>query len=319
MRALVTGAAGFIGSHLVGALLAEGHEVVGADCFTRNYDPRRKRDNVRTHTGHPRFTFVRTDLLQDALESLTEGVDVVFHLAGQPGVRQSWAEHFAEHDGNNIATTQRLLEAAAAAGVPRFVHASSSSVYGDCPDVPADEQRMPVPRSPYGVTKLAAEHLCRVYAENYGITTVSLRYFTVYGPRQRPDMAMYRMVGCALTDTPFRLYGSGDQKRDFTYVTDVVAATAAAGSCDVPAGSVLNVAGGAPVRLNDVIGLVGEVTGRALRIERCTPQRGDVARTHGETRLARALLDWKPQVGLVEGLRAQIDWQSAKRPDLAAP
>src|SRR3954447_5448772 len=218
MRALVTGAAGFIGSSLVDALLVRGDSVRGIDCFTPYYGRADKEANLAGALQHHEFELVEADLRTCAIEPLLEGVDVVFHQAAQAGVRLSWADGFADYDGHNILATQRLLEAVKAAGVQRLVYASSSSVYGNAPAYPTNEDDLPRPHSPYGVTKLAAEHLCNLYAANWGVPTVSLRYFTVYGPRQRPDMAMHRLVESALNHTPFPLYGDGSQVRDFTFV-----------------------------------------------------------------------------------------------------
>lgn len=309
MRALVTGAAGFIGSHLVDRLIGRGHVVTAVDCFTSSYDPARKRSNLTGLVGHPRFTLAESDLRVCALEPMLDGVDVVFHLAGQSSARRSWADEFVAHDDHNVRATQRLLEAAAANQVKRLVYASSSSVYGNVMAYPTDEDQLPRPQSPYGVTKLAAELLCRVYAENYGVPTVSLRYFTVYGPRQRPDMAVHRMIACGLSEQPFQVYGDGTQVRDYTYVADVVAATIAAATRPLEPGAVLNVSGGTSVSLDDLIVVVADVIGRTIRVQRLPRQLGDVARTEGATDRARALLDWKPTVHLEEGIRAQATSQ----------
>src|SRR4051812_32930977 len=220
MRALVTGVAGFIGSTLAEALVGNGDVVVGVDCFTPYYDAAQKRANLQRLAATKQFTLAEADLRTAELPPLLDGVDVVYHQAGQPGVRLSWASGFAEYDSHNIIATQRLLEGARAAGVARVVYASSSSVYGNAPRYPTSEDDLPQPHSPYGVTKLAAEHLCNLYAANWGVHTVSLRYFTVYGPRQRPDMAMHRLIESALAGTPFPLYGDGSAVRDFTFVDD---------------------------------------------------------------------------------------------------
>jgi len=246
MKVLVTGAAGFIGSHLTSALVAAGHEVVALDVFTDYYDVALKEANVAASGVEVR----RVDLRSDDLDPLFADRDVVFHLAAQPGVRLSWAEGFAVYDAHNVMALQRVLEAVAAAGRerggagPRLVFASSSSVYGNADRYPCTEWDAPRPHSPYGVTKLAGEHLCAAYAENFGVQSVALRYFTVYGPRQRPDMAFNRMCAAVLAGTEFPLFGDGSQIRDFTFVADVVAATIAAGTADVPLMSIVNVAGG---------------------------------------------------------------------------
>jgi nucleoside-diphosphate-sugar epimerase len=309
-RAVVTGAAGFIGSHLVESLLAAGHTVTGVDAFTPYYDTDRKRANLAAAAGDDRFTLVEADLAAvpaDELDRLVDGADAVYHLAAQPGVRPSWAT-FGDYVGHNVLATHRLLDAARRAGPVRLVYGSSSSVYGNAAAYPTVEDDLPRPHSPYGVTKLAAEHLCVAYAENFGVPTVSLRFFTVYGPRQRPDMAMHRLCAAALGGPPFPLYGSGEQERDFTYVADVVAAVAAAGTAEVAPGTVLNVAGGQSIRLSDLVELIAELAGRPVALEHHPAEPGDVARTGGSVDRARALLGWEPKVGLREGLGHQLAW-----------
>ena len=225
---LVTGSAGFIGSHTTERLLDDGHRVRGVDCFTDNYDPALKRANVSLVAGRPGFEFVETDLVTVDPVELLDGVDHVLHLAGQPGVRDSWSDGFDVYLQRNITATQRLLEAARGTDLVRFAAASSSSVYGNAESYPTTEAALPAPVSPYGVTKLAAEQLCSLYASNFGVPTVSLRYFTVYGPRQRTDMALRRMIDLTLAGQPFVLYGDGSVARSFTYVADVVEANLAA-------------------------------------------------------------------------------------------
>ena len=241
---LVTGAAGFVGSHLVEALLAEGRDVVGVDAFTPYYDRATKEANLRDAREDDRFRFVEADLRDADLAALLDGAEVVYHQAAQPGVRLSWSDGFATYDSCNVLATQRLLESALQAGVARFVYASSSSVYGNADRYPVEEADLPKPHSPYGVTKLAAEHLCGLYAANHGLPTVALRYFTVYGPRQRPDMAFHRLIESALDQQRFPLYGDGSHVRDFTFVGDVVRANVLAGRTDVPAGTVVNICAG---------------------------------------------------------------------------
>jgi nucleoside-diphosphate-sugar epimerase len=308
MNIVVTGAAGFIGSHLSEALCNSGHRVLGVDCLTEYYDPYEKRRNLDVIARMPGFTFVEADLRTADLRSIIDGASVVFHQAGQPGVRKSWAGGFAEYSEHNVLATQRLLEAARTAGTQRFVYASSSSVYGNAQRYPTFETDLPQPFSPYGVTKLAAEHLCGLYAANWGLSTVSLRYFTVYGPRQRPDMAMRRLADAAVTGAPFTLFGNGQQVRDFTYVSDVVAANVAAAFADVPPGTVVNIAGGSHAVMSDVIDLIGELAGTPLDIERSGDQAGDVIRTGGSVERANQLLGWEPRVTLRNGLSAEIGW-----------
>lgn len=313
MEALVTGVAGFIGSHLAETLVARGHRVRGVDALTTTYDPASKRANLATLAEQERFELVEADIGHADLAGLLDGVDVVFHLAAEPGVRGSWADRFALYTERNITATQRLLDACLAAGRPRVVYASSSSVYGNAITHPTREDGPTEPHSPYGVTKLAGEHLCRVYATNWGLPTVCLRNFTVYGPRQRPDMAVHRLVEAALRGDAFPLYGDGDARRDLTYVGDVVEANLAAANADLPLGAVLNVAGGRTVSIADLIHLVEDTTGRRVPLDRRPPVPGDVARTGGAVDRARDLLGWEPRVDLETGVAAQVSWHRARR------
>lgn len=312
MHALVTGAAGFIGSTLVDRLLAEGHDVRGVDCFTPYYARPDKEANLAEAREHGRFAFVEADLRTCALPEVLDGVDVVFHQAAQAGVRLSWSEGFGEYLSCNVLVTQRLLEAARDTHVRRVVYASSSSVYGNAPRYPTTESDLPQPHSPYGVTKLAAEQLCNLYAVNYGVPAVSLRYFTVYGPRQRPDMATHRLVESALRQKPFPLYGDGTVVRDFTFVDDVVDANLAAAVADVPPGTVCNIAGGASCTLTSLIELVGELVGAAVPVDRLPMKAGDVARTGGTVELAADLLGWQPRTPLRDGVAAQVGWHRSR-------
>jgi nucleoside-diphosphate-sugar epimerase len=315
VRALVTGAAGFIGSNLVDDLLADGHEVLGVDAFTPYYARAAKEANLAAARDHAGFRLVEDDLCTAGLGSLLDGVEVVFHLAAQPGVRLSWSDGFAEYDRHNILATQRLLEAAREApSLRRLVFSSSSSVYGNAPAYPTTETELPRPHSPYGVTKLAAEHLCTLYAANWGLPTVSLRYFTVYGPRQRPDMAMHRLVAAGLGGDTFPLYGDGSAVRDFTYVADVVAANRAAADTDAPPGTVCNIAGGGSTTVTELIDLAGELLGAPVPIERLPAAPGDVARTGGAVDAAARLLGWRPTTSVRDGLAAQIAWQRTQPP-----
>jgi nucleoside-diphosphate-sugar epimerase len=313
VRALVTGGAGFIGSHLVEALLDGGDDVRVVDCLTDYYDLAQKEANLDRLSARDRCEIVFADLRDTAIEPLLDGIDVVYHQAGQPGVRLSWAEGFQAYDSCNILATQRLLEACRAVPVDRFVFASSSSVYGEAERYPTVETDLPRPRSPYGVTKLAAEHLCGLYAATWGIPAVALRYFTVYGPAQRPDMSFHRLCEAALGGDPFPLLGDGSQVRSFTYVGDVVEANRRAGTLDVPPGSVMNVSGGSSVALSEVIDLVGELVGHPVPLDRRGVAAGDVSRTGGSVEKAFELLGWEPKVQVREGLTAQLDWHRARR------
>lgn len=312
--ALVTGAAGFIGSNLSDLLLATGWHVRGVDRFTAYYEESSKRANLRSARSAAEFELIEADLLTADLAPLLDGVDVVFHQAAQPGVRHSWSDGFKLYNDLNVNVTQRLLEASVTSRISRLVYASSSSVYGQSPTWPTLESSETKPHSPYGVTKLAAEHLCRAYAANFGLPTVSLRYFTVFGPRQRPDMAIYRLIQAARSGSPFPLYGHGGQIRDFTFVADVVEANLKAAMSDVPPGSVFNVAGGESTTLLDLIGLVGESVGQEVMLDRRSAQPGDVDRTGGSIELAERMLGWRPLVGLKEGIARQVEWHLASLP-----
>jgi UDP-glucuronate 4-epimerase len=303
---VVTGVAGFIGSNLAEALVADGHRVVGIDCFTDYYDISRKRRNIVSLEAHPEFTLREAEIGAFPLEPVLEGADVVFHQAGQPGVRSSFGTGFASYCTHNVLATQYLLEAAKTVGTPKLVFASSSSVYGDSPAYPTSELDLPRPFSPYGVTKLAAEHLCSLYARNWGLPAVSLRYFSVYGPRQRPDMAIQKMIEATVAGRTFPLHGDGSQVRDFTYVGDVVRANLAAAKADVEPGTVVNIAGGSRVTMGEVAELVGSALGQPVALERLPAQAGDVRRTGADRSLARELLGWEPEVGLAEGISRQV-------------
>ena len=317
----ITGVAGFIGSRLAQRLLKEDIEVVGLDAFTDYYDPAIKRVNVARMQGLPGFRLLEADLLDDGWQHELRGVEVVFHQAAQPGVRASWAEGFAGYAHNNVIATQRLLEAVAELQVDigkiernaeglrplrRFVYASSSSVYGDAMTFPTTEDSIPRPHSPYGVTKLAAEHLCAVYARNWGIPTVSLRYFTVYGGGQRPDMALNRMIAAALGGPAFPLFGDGKQRRDFTHVDDIVAANLAAASTALEPGEVINLSGGSDATVYDLLELVADAVGSEVPVCHHAAQAGDVRRTGGDTAKARAMLNWVPRVALADGIAEQV-------------
>jgi nucleoside-diphosphate-sugar epimerase len=309
MKALVTGAAGFIGSHLSEALLAAGAEVVGIDCFTDYYGRDVKERNLEDLRPQRSFHFVEDRLQTTDLDTLLAGVTHVFHLAAQAGVRKSWGRDFLTYTSNNVDSTQRLLEAVKERPIERFVYASSSSVYGDGAPIPFREETYLQPLSPYGVTKLAAEHLCTLYHANYGVPTVSLRFFTVYGPRQRPDMAFHRFVRAALTNQPITLYGDGDQTRDFTFVADIVAANLAAGDRGTP-GAVYNIGGGSRVSMNEVIATIERITGRTLDVRRQPAEKGDMRDTFADTTAARGDLGFRPAWTLEAGLTRECEWMA---------
>jgi nucleoside-diphosphate-sugar epimerase len=307
VKALVTGAAGFIGSHLTSALLDRGAEVTGLDCFTDYYPRFVKEANLAVNAGRSGFHFINGSLQHTDLPALLDGKTHVFHLAAQAGVRKSWGTDFRVYTDNNVDATQRLLEACVGRPLHRFVYASSSSVYGDNVSIPMREDAVPQPVSPYGVTKLAAEQLCYLYFVNHKVPATSVRYFTVYGPRQRPDMAFHKFLKAALRGEPVTLYGDGDQTRDFTYVTDAVAATIAAGDTGVP-GRAYNIGGGSRVSVNQLFGMIERITGKPLNIRREPAQKGDMRDTFADTTLARQDLAFAPTVTLEEGLAAEYRW-----------
>ena len=307
MKALVTGAAGFIGSTLAERLLAQGADVVGLDCFTDYYPRAVKERNLCAAKGQPGFRFLDARIQDADLPSLLADRTHVFHLAAQAGVRKSWGRDFDIYTVNNIEATQRLLEACTNVALEKIVYASSSSVYGDHASLPMREDVMLQPVSPYGVTKLAAEQLCFLYHVNFGLPTVSLRYFTVYGPRQRPDMGFHKFLRSTIRGEPITVFGDGEQTRDFTYVHDAVSATIAAGVQGVPP-RVYNVGGGSRVTVNQVLEMIGRVSGRRPLVTVDSAQKGDMRHTYADTSLARADLGFVPNVGLEEGLAAEYQW-----------
>ena len=307
MKALVTGSAGFIGSHLSAALLDTGATVTGIDCFTDYYARSLKEANLATVRDRQGFTFVEAALQETDLKALLDGVTHVFHLAAQAGVRKSWGRDFDVYTKNNIEATQRLLEALVGMPIVRYVYASSSSVYGDDVPLPMRENTYLQPLSPYGVSKLAAEHLGHLYWANHGVPAVSLRYFTVYGPRQRPDMGFHRFLTAVRDGNPITVYGDGEQTRDFTFVADIVAANIAAAERGRP-GSVYNIGGGSRVTLNHVLELIGKVTGKTVAIRREPEQKGDMRHTYADSSAARRDLGFDPKVGLENGLDQQYRW-----------
>jgi UDP-glucose 4-epimerase len=307
MNALVTGAAGFIGSTLADRLLQSGADVIGIDCFTDYYPRTQKERNLRTLLAQPKFRFVESRIQDADLATLLADRTHVFHLAAQAGVRKSWGRDFAVYTINNIEATQVLLEACVGRPIERLVYASSSSVYGDNVVMPMREDALPQPVSPYGVSKLAAEQLCYLYHVNYGVPTVALRYFTVYGPRQRPDMGFHRFLRAAIVDQPITLFGDGEQTRDFTFVDDAAAATMAAATRGVP-GRVYNIGGGSRVSINQVLDMIGRVTGRPPRVATDHAQKGDMRHTYADTALAQTDLGFSPTIDLERGLAAEYGW-----------
>jgi UDP-glucose 4-epimerase len=304
---LVTGAAGFIGSMLVDRLLRDGRKVRGVDSFTDYYDPAIKRRNLEEARRSPRFEFVEGDLVDLDLGQLLGDVSCCFHLAAQAGVRASWGRDFLVYIRSNIEATQKLLEAATAVKLPKLVYSSSSSVYGNARQMPVSEDALPSPVSPYGVTKLSGEQLCALYNYNYGLPVVSLRYFTVYGPRQRPDMAFHKWVRAGLRGEPVEVYGDGTQTRDFTYVDDAVEANVAAMRWRDPFG-VFNVGGGATVSVLHVLGIIGLALGRKLQVVHRPRVHGDVDHTHADTRRAATALGWRTTVRVEDGIPAEVAW-----------
>jgi nucleoside-diphosphate-sugar epimerase len=305
---LVTGAAGFIGSTLAERLLAEGHQVTGVDCFVDYYARELKEANLAPLRSHPNFHFFETNLARDDLAPVVAGADVVFHEAGQAGVRVSWGASFEGYVTNNVLATQRLLEAIKTLPLRKFILASSSSIYGDSRDLPLRETSLPKPISPYGVTKLATEHLVNAYHVNFGLATIALRYFTVYGPRQRPDMGFHRFIRAIAKGEPIQLFGDGEQTREATYVDDIVQANVLAMQSDAN-GAVVNVGGGERASVNHIIGMLEQLIEREAVIERRERQAGDVQDTQADMSRAHELLGYTPGVSLYEGLRRQVEWQ----------
>ncbi len=318
-RVVVTGAAGFVGSHLCDRLLAMGHEVVGIDSFSDYYERARKKQNLEAARANHSFSLLELDMIDGDVARAIRGAGVVFHLAGQPGVRPSWGDHFDQYVQDNIVATQRLLEALREHPVKRLVFASSSSVYGDAEMFPTKETALPRPVSPYGMTKLAAEHLTFVYMRNFGIPATSLRYFTVYGPRQRPDMAFCRFMEALVEGNEIEIYGDGEQTREFTYVSDAVEGTVKAASADV-VGQVINLGGGSRVTVNRVLDTLEEISGIKPRRKHMPAAPGDPRHTGASINVAREKLGWEPRVSLREGLARQWEWflaASAKSPDVS--
>ena len=311
MKAVVTGCAGFVGSHLSEALLARGFQVTGIDSVTDYYDARPTRQNLEQALNHRDFQLLEQDILSLAEFPRT---DYRFPLAAQPGVRASEGTSFEVYVRNNVLATQKLLEYYKDRGLAKLAYASSSSVYGDCPDLPMKENSLLKPVSPYGVTKLAAENLCYLYYKTYGLPAVSLRYFTVYGPRQRPDMAINKMVRAVFAGDEITVFGDGTQTGDFTYVADAVEATITAAQ-NGPAGEVFNTGGGSRITVNELIGKIESIAGKKARLKSIEEQKGDVRDTLAEVSKAGRVLHWQPAVGIDRGLERYIAWfQDIARP-----
>ena len=303
----MTGCAGFVGSHLVDKLLELGYEVIGVDCFTDYYPRWIKEKNLEKALRSEKFKFIEADIVNLDLNNILDGVDYVFHEAAQAGVRKSWGDNFRVYVDNNILATQRLLEACKGKNIKKFVFASSSSVYGDVDKLPMREEYYPKPVSPYGASKLACESLCYLYWKNYSVPTVSLRYFTVYGERQRPDMAFHKFIRATMSGKKITVYGDGSQTRDFTYVGDIVEATILAAEADVK-GEVVNVGGGSRVALKDVLKILQDIIGDDVKVRYLDAQKGDVKHTYADISKAKKLLGYTPKVKLREGLEKEVNW-----------
>lgn len=311
-KAVVAGVAGFVGSHLAERLLDEGFDVAGIDCFTDYYDPEKKRRNLRAIRDRKGFRLFDLDLRVADLGEPLDAADHVVFLGGQPGVRTSWGRGMQACMSHNVAALGNVLDQCRARELVSFVVASSSSVYGDA-DRAVVESRPPSPLSPYGVSKVAAEALCALYTTSFGLPTVVLRYFTVYGPRQRPDMLVARLVDSALGGPPVTIFGDGRSRRDFTYVADTVDATVAAMLGGLSPGTVLNVTSGTPTAVDDVIATVAAVVGRPLAVEYVPAARGDVHCLTGATERARLLLGWRARTTLADGIATHAAWSAAER------
>lgn len=307
LRCLVTGAAGFIGSHLAEKLVTKKWRVTAIDGFLESYPREVKENNVSHLLQSASFHLVRKNLLQVELHPYLKDVEYVFHIAAQTGVRTSWRKNFERYVNNNILATQHVLEAAQGTNIKKFVYASSSSVYGKTKQSPAVEDTRPEPISPYGVSKLAGEHLCRVYQRMWGVPTVILRYFTVYGPRQRPDMAFYRFITSMREDQELVVFGDGQQSRDFTYVDDVVRASLSVLERDV-VGETFNIGGGSCTTVNETIHILEELMGTKARIRYVEEQKGDMMHTAADSSKARKMLGYSPRTSLQEGLQAEVNW-----------
>ncbi|AUS99484.1 UDP-glucose 4-epimerase [Nostoc sp. CENA543] len=311
-KVIVTGAAGFIGSHLAETLLEQGKQVIGIDELNDYYDPIFKRKNLAHLQSSPNFTLIENDIQSLDWSKLLQDVDVVYHQAAQAGVRASWGQGFRAYTERNINATQVMLEAAKdAKQLTRFVFASTSSVYGDAETLPTHEGIPPQPVSPYGITKLAAERLCGLYHKNFGVPFVALRYFTVYGPRQRPDMAFHKFFKAVLQDEAIPIYGDGQQTRDFTFVKDAVAANLAAATVPEAVGEIFNIGGGSRVVLAEILNTMEKIVDKPIKRNHIEKAMGDARHTAADVSKARQLLGYQPQVSLQEGLLQEWQWVKA--------
>ncbi len=317
---VVTGAAGFIGSHIAETLLNAGHQVIGIDHFNDYYNPELKRGNISSLINHPNFKLIDGDIQFLDWNLLLEDVDVIYHQAAQAGVRASWGTSFRAYTERNINATQVILEAAKdAKNLKRLVYASTSSIYGNAETLPTSETIPPLPVSPYGITKLAAERMGNLYHDNFGVPFCALRYFTVYGPRQRPDMGFHKFYKAAIEGQAIDVFGDGRQTRDFTFVSDVVAANLAAANCDAANGQIFNIGGGSRVVLEDVLDMMGTIMGQPIVRNYIDQARGDARHTSADVSKAKAVLGFNPQVSLHEGLIQQWQWiQGLYSPVVAA-
>jgi len=304
-RCLVTGVAGFIGSHIAETLVNKGNYVVGIDSFTDYYDEKIKQENLSSLTQDKRFRLVKKDIVNFNLKKILRKVEYVFHEAAQPGVRSSWGTNFQVYLRNNVLATQRLLEALKSIALKKFIFASSSSIYGDSEDSILSETTIPHPISPYGATKLAAEKLCYLYNKNYGIPIITLRYFTVYGPRQRPDMAFHKFIKAMLKDDEIEIFGDGNQLRDFTHVNDVVDANIAAAETDIDWG-IFNIGSGTQISINKVIDVIGEILDVEPEVKYTEKVEGDMRQTLADIKRASSSLGYRPSISLSDGLKLQI-------------
>ncbi len=308
MKALVTGVGGFIGSNLASELLKMGFEVIGVDSLTDNYAASIKLNNLEQLLDHGKFLWEKRDLVYESSDDLVSKTDVIFHLAGQTSVQNSWNQDFATYTMRNEVLTHKLLNSALNNGKPKFIFSSSSSIYGKSTSNPTQEDSPKNPVSPYGVSKAAAESLVNLYGNEFGLETTSLRYFTVFGPRQRPDMAFNKIIQAGLQSKPFYMHGDGTQTRDFTFVTDVVRANILAATLTLAPGSIFNIGGGSPNSLNLAISLIENYLGTQIAIERQDLGKGNPMSTEADFTQAMQVLGWKPNVRLEEGLQLQVEW-----------